>query len=163
MIFFCFISFVILLRIGELLLSKTNEKWLLLNNAVEYGRGHYKFMVLLHVLFICSAIIEFICSNPVSYSPFLLVLYFLLLSFKVWIIYSLGKFWNTRIYRIPNFPLVKRGPYKFVKHPNYIVVFAEIAVIPLIFNLYFTATIFTLLNAMMLFVRIREENRALNL
>src|SRR5665647_2271843 len=74
---------------------------------------------------------------------------------------SIGKFWNTKIYHISNLPLVKKGPYRYINHPNYMIVIAEIAVIPLAFHLYFTAIVFTILNAMMLFVRIKEENRAL--
>lgn len=161
MTFIIFISFVILLRIGELVHSKSNEKWLLQNGAVEYGNRHYPFIVALHVLFIISLVIEYTARQTVSFSLFMLIFYFSLLAFKTWVIFSLGKFWNTRIYHIPDIPLVKKGPYNYFKHPNYLIVIAEIAVIPLIFNLYFTAIIFTLLNAIMLFVRIKEENRVL--
>lgn len=163
MTFILFISFVILLRIGELLLSKKNEKWLLQNGAVEYGKNHYPFIVTLHVLFIISLIFEYSMQQTVSYSLFLLVFYFLLLVFKTWVIVSLGKFWNTKIYHIPNIPLIKKGPYKYFKHPNYMVVIAEIAVIPLAFHLYYTAITFTLLNMIMLSVRIKEENKALQI
>jgi methyltransferase len=161
--FILFISFIIVLRIGELLLSKSNEKWLLQNGAVEYGKEHYPFIVALHTFFILSLIIEYIIRQPASYSLFLVILYFLLLLFKAWIILSLGKFWNTKIYHIENIPLVEKGPYKYFKHPNYLVVIAEIAIIPLCFHLYYTAIVFTLLNALMLYVRIREENKALEI
>jgi methyltransferase len=161
--FILFISFIILLRIGELLLSKSNEKWLLQNGAVEYGKEHYPFIVALHTLFILSLIIEYIARQPVSYNVYLLISYLLLLLFKAWIILSLGKFWNTKIYHIENVPLVEKGPYKYFKHPNYIVVIAEISLLPLCFHLYYTAIVFTLLNALMLFVRIKEENRALEI
>ena len=86
-----------------------------------------------------------------------------MLAFKVWVIMSLGKFWNTKIYHIPNLPLVRKGPYKFIKHPNYLIVIAEIAIIPLTFHLYYTAIIFTILNAIMLSVRIKEENKVLEI
>jgi methyltransferase len=162
MIFIFFISFFILLWIGELLLSKSNEKWLLQHGAVEYGKEHYSFIVALHVLFIVSLIFEYYTKQHTAYSLFFLIFYFLLLLFKAWIIISLGKFWNTKIYRIANLPLIKNGPYKYFKHPNYWIVIGEIAVIPLIFHLYYTAIIFTLLNAIMLYVRIKKENRALN-
>ena len=161
MVFFLFISFIIVLRIGELLLSKSNEKWLLKNGAVEYGKKHYPFIVALHVLFIISVIFEYYTKQTTSYSLFFLILYFVLLAFKTWVILSLGKFWNTKIYHIADAPLIKNGPYKFFKHPNYFVVIAEIAVIPLAFHLYYTAITFTLLNAIMLFVRIKVENKAL--
>jgi methyltransferase len=163
MAFILFISFVILLRIGELLLSKKNEKWLLQNGAIEYGNKHYPFIVALHVLFIISLILEYSTQQTPSYSLFSFFLYFLLLAFKTWVILSLGKFWNTKICHIPNVPLIKKGPYKHFKHPNYLVVIAEIAVIPLAFHLYYTAIIFTLLNAIMLFIRIKEENKVLQI
>ncbi len=163
MVFILFISFVILLRIGELLLSKRNERWLLQHGAVEYGNKHYPFIVTLHVLFIISLIFEYSIQQTASYSLFFIVLYFVLIAFKVRVILSLGKFWNTKIYHIPNVPLLKKGPYKYSKHPNYLIVIAEIAVIPLAFHLYYTAIIFTLLNSIILFVRIREENKALSI
>ena len=161
MAFILFISFVILLRIGELILSKGNEKWLIQNGAVEYGQRHYQFIVALHILFIISLIIEYTVRQPITFNLFILFFYFSLLTFKTWVILSLGKFWNTKIYHIPNFPLIKTGPYQLFKHPNYMIVIAEIAVIPMIFQLYFTAVTFTLLNAIMLFIRIKEENKAL--
>lgn len=162
MVFTLFISFVILLRIGELVVSRRNAKWLLQNGAIEYGKRHYPFIVALHILFIISLIIEYAARQSVSFSLFLLIFYFLLIAFKIWVVLSLGKFWNTRIYHISDMQLVSKGPYKYFKHPNYLVVIAEIAVIPMIFHLYFTAIIFTLLNALMLFVRIKEENKAIN-
>lgn len=161
MLFLLFIVFLILLRIGELLLARRNEKWLLQHGAVEYGQKHYPLIVMLHVFFFISLIVEYLIVEPASYSLFLFLLYFICLAFKVWIIFSLGKCWNTKIYRIPGFPLIKRGPYRYFKHPNYIIVIAEIAIIPLIFHLYYTAVIFTVLNGVMLFVRIKEENKAL--
>jgi methyltransferase len=161
MAFTWFISFVILLRIGELILSRRNEKWLLQHQAVEYGKAHYPLIVALHVLFLASIIVEYKIVQPASYSIVFLITYFILILFKAWVILSLGKFWNTKIYRVHSFPLVKKGPYKYVKHPNYIIVIAEIAIIPLTFHLYYTAIVFSILNLLMLRVRIREENRAL--
>lgn len=161
MVFILFISFIILLRIGELLLSKRNEKWLIQNGAVEYGQRHYPFIVALHVLFVIAVIFEYSRQSSPTFSLFFIIFYVALLVFKTWVILSLGKFWNTRIYHISNFPLKKNGPYKYFKHPNYLIVVAEIAVIPLIFHLYYTAITFSLLNSIILFVRIKEENKAL--
>jgi len=163
MTFIFFIFFVILLRIGELLLSKRNAIWLLQNGAVEYGHKHYPFIVALHVSFFIALIFEYYTQQSVSFSLFFLMLYLVLIAFKVWIILSLGKFWNTRIYHISGLPLRKSGLYNYVQHPNYLVVVAEIAVIPLMFHLYFTAIIFSLLNAIMLFVRITAENKVLKM
>ncbi|HCU20663.1 MAG: hypothetical protein A2X11_10815 [Bacteroidetes bacterium GWE2_42_24] len=163
MVFILFISFVVLLRIGELLLSKSNEKWLLRNGAVEYGQKHYPFIVALHVLFIISVIFEYSRQPNPTYSLFLIISYFVLLSLKAWVILSLGKFWNTRIYRIPDIPLINKGPFRYFKHPNYLIVIAEIAVIPLIFDLYYTAITFSMLNVIMLFTRVKNENKALQI
>lgn len=161
MAFTVFVSFLLLLRLGELLLARRNERWLLQHGAVEYGGKHYRWIVMLHALFFVSLIAEYVFSSTRYCSIPLLILYFLLLTFKAWTVFSLGRFWNTKIYRISGYPLIKRGPYRLLKHPNYIAVIAEIALIPLIFHLYMTAIVFTLLNALMLAVRIRVENRAL--
>ncbi|QIK54893.1 isoprenylcysteine carboxyl methyltransferase [Dysgonomonas sp. HDW5B] len=163
MAFILFISFVILLRIGELVLARSNERWLLQQGAVEYGKEHYPFMVALHASFFVSLIIEYTLTQTVYFNVYLFILFLILIAFKAWIISSLGKFWNTKIYRVSNFPLINKGPYRYLKHPNYIVVIAEIAIIPLVFQLYYTAIIFTLLNAVMLAFRIKEENKALRL
>ena len=161
MIFILFISFVILLRIAEIFVARRNEKWMLQNGAVEYGKRHYPFIVALHSLFFVSLIVEYSMQQTPSFSLAILLAYLLLIAFKVWVIASLGKFWNTKIFRIQNAPLITKGLYKYIKHPNYLIVVAEIALIPLIFHLYYTAVVFTLLNAIMLTVRIREENLAL--
>ena len=163
MTFILFISFIILLRIIELLISSRNEKWLLQNNAVEYGKGHYPFIVALHISFIFSMMFEYFTIQATSFSLYFFSLYLILLIIKAWIVLSLGKFWNTKIYRIPNVALIKKGPYKYLKHPNYLIVILEIAVIPLVFHLYYTAIIFSILNAIMLSIRIKEENTALKM
>ena len=161
MSFILFISFIVLLRLGELFYSKRNEKWLLENHAIEYGKKHYPFIVILHILFIISLLFEYYTQQPNPCDLYFLLLYFILLAFKAWVIISLGKFWNTKIYRIPNTPLVKKGPYKYSKHPNYLLVVAEIFIIPLVFHLYQTALVFSVLNLIILSVRIKEENEAL--
>jgi len=166
-LFYIIIGIVIVQRLVELMISKNNEKWLLANGAVEYGTSHYKFIVLMHTVFFLSLLAEFNLSgrdkdlNILNYS--FLVFFILLQLGRVWVLTSLGKFWNTKIFRIKNLALVKKGPYKFIKHPNYVVVVLEISILPLIFNLYFTAVIFTILNAVMLSIRIKEENKALNI
>ncbi|MCD8193877.1 MAG: hypothetical protein LUD74_04895 [Tannerellaceae bacterium] len=161
MSFWFFISFIIVLRLAELVVSQRNEQWLLDQGAVEYGQGHYRFMVTLHICFFLSMIVEYFLRGQPTGSMLLFELYLLLLAVKVWVIHSLGKFWNTRIYRIPNAPLVKKGPYKYIKHPNYLVVVLEILLIPLVFRLYCTAIVFSVLNLMMLYVRIKTEDKAL--
>ncbi|GAC1301373.1 MAG: alkylpyrone methyltransferase [Mucilaginibacter sp.] len=157
--FIIFISFFILQRLSELFIAKRNEKWLLRQGAVEYGKKHYPFMIAMHTLFIVSIITEYLLRGQPPIDWLFLVIFLIVLSFKFWALSSLGKYWNTKIYRVPGVYPVKKGPYKFLKHPNYMEVVCEIAVIPLVFHLYYTAIIFTILNAAMLTVRIREENR----
>ena len=159
MIFLIFISFFILQRLSELFIAKRNEKWLLEQGAIQYGQSHYPYMIALHTLFIFSLMAEYILAGQPPVSWLFLVIYFGVLTFKYWALSSLGKYWNTKIYRIPGVYPVKKGPYKFLKHPNYMEVVCEIAIIPLIFHLYYTAVVFSLLNAAMLTTRIREENK----
>lgn len=163
MVFWIFFSFLILLRLAELIVSRRNEQWLLAHGAVEYGKEHYPFMIALHASFFVSLVIEYIWRGTAHYSPVLMVLFVILILFKAWVISSLGTYWNTKIYRAPDFPLIDKGPYQYFKHPNYMIVIAEIAIIPLAFHLYCTAIVFSALNALMLMVRIREENKALRL
>jgi len=159
MYFILFILFLIAQRLSELYIASRNEKWLRAQGAVEYGQSHYPYIVGLHTLFIISIITEYMLStnSPIDYV--FLILFILLLLFKAWALSSLGKYWNTKIFRVPGTGPVKKGPYKLFKHPNYFIVICEIAIIPLVFHLYYTAIIFTVLNAIMLTVRIKVENK----
>ncbi|MBV6479014.1 MAG: hypothetical protein HGGPFJEG_01775 [Ignavibacteria bacterium] len=165
MLFYLVITAVVFQRLIELYISRRNEKWLLKNGAVEYGRNHYKYIVALHILFFVSMITEFEIKG--RYSDFNIINYMFLVCFtilqifRIWVIKSLGKYWNTRIYRIHGSEIVNSGPYKYFKHPNYIIVCGEIFILPMIFKLYFTAVLFTILNAVVLYVRIKAENEAL--
>lgn len=159
MYFILFISFLILQRLSELWIARRNEKWLLSQGAVQYGQSHYPFMIVLHTLFILSLIVEYLAKGGTQVSWVFLILFLAILVFKYWTLSSLGKYWNTKIYRIPGVYPLKRGPYKFLKHPNYMEVACEIAFIPLIFHLYYTAIIFTVLNGIMLTIRIQVENK----
>ncbi|OCX53714.1 hypothetical protein BEL04_05310 [Mucilaginibacter sp. PPCGB 2223] len=161
MIFTLFMCFLVLQRLFELYIAKRNAKWLVANGAVEYGREHYPYIVAMHTLFILSLIAEYIWHNSSEVNYYLLILFFILIGIKIIIISTLGYYWNTRIYKIPGSRPVASGIYKYVKHPNYIVVICEIAIIPLAFHLYFTALIFSILNAIMLSIRIRKENEVL--
>lgn len=156
--FIAFISFLVLLRLMELFISSRNAKWLTSNGAVEHGQKHWPFMVSMHSLFIVSIIVEYnLRGGEVNFILF--GVFAALIAFKFWVINTLGVYWTTKIYRIPNCPPITGGPYKIIRHPNYAEVCLEIIFTPLVFNLYYTAIIFTLLNAWMLSVRIREENR----
>ena len=159
MYFWVFLAFLITQRLSELYIARQNEKWLLQQGAVQYGQSHYPFMVGMHTLFIVSLIVEYTLRSDTPFNYYFLLAFILVLSFKFWALSSLGKYWNTKIYRVPGVYPVKKGPYKLFKHPNYMEVILEIAIIPLVFNLYYTAIIFTILNAAMLSVRISVENK----
>jgi methyltransferase len=145
-------------RLAELALAKSNTKRLLAQGAREHASGHYPLIVALHAAWL-GTLWWLAPSRPVD--GFWLALFALLEVGRVWVLTSLGRRWTTRIIILPGAPLVQRGPYRFIDHPNYAVVVAEIAVLPLAFGLWRTAFVFSLLNAGLLAVRIREENRAL--
>jgi methyltransferase len=161
MIFIIFILFLIFQRLAELYVSSKNEKWLLRNGAVEYGKGHYPYIVAMHILFIVSIIAEYIWRDNTTASYPLIIMFFVLIVIKVIVILTLGHYWNTKIYKVPGTRPVATGIYKYIKHPNYIIVICEIVIIPLAFGLYYTAVVFTILNAIMLTVRIKKENEVL--
>ena len=154
---------VALQRLLELRLSRRNERLLRARGAIERGRGHYPLMVALHALWLLSMLIEGLLRGPglPALWPIPAALFLLVQPLRYWSIRSLGDCWNTRILVVPNAKLVARGPYRYLRHPNYVVVAVEVATFPLIFGAWVTALVFSVLNAALLFVRIREENRAL--
>jgi methyltransferase len=152
------LALVTLQRIGELWLSVRNTRRLLARGGREHAPGHYPLIVALHVLWL-AALWWLAPSRGVD--GFWLGMFVLIEVARIWVLVSLGPRWTTRIIVLTDEPLVRRGPYRFLKHPNYMVVVAEIAVLPLVFGLWQVALVFTLLNAAILFVRIRAENEAL--
>jgi methyltransferase len=157
------VGLVGLQRLVELLLSRRNERLLRARGAVETGREHYPLIVALHVLWLLSTLVEGLLRRPElpALWPIPLALFLLVQPLRYWAIFSLGEHWNTRILVVPGAALVRRGPYRYFKHPNYVVVFVEILTFPLIFGAWITALVFSILNAALFYVRIREENRAL--
>jgi methyltransferase len=145
-------------RFGELVLADRNTRRLRNRGAFEVGARHYPFIVLLHAAWL-AALWMFGRSQPVNLAA--LFVFAVLQGIRLWIIATLGPRWTTRIIVLPGAPLVTSGPYRHLAHPNYVVVAAEIAVLPLALHLPWLALVFTVLNAGMLFVRIRVEARAL--
>jgi methyltransferase len=162
--FLLFLAWVLLVRLVELLWSARNERWLLRQGAIEYGRGHYPVIVALHTCFILALPLEYYLKggSEALHWPWLLV-WLLLSVLKGIVIATLGYYWNTRIYRVPGSRPVNKGIYRYVRHPNYVIVVLELIVIPMCFHLYVTALVFSLLNALVLRVRVKEENKALEL
>lgn len=150
--------FVTAQRAAELLLARRNTARLLARGAHEVAPGHYPLIVVVHAAWLAAPWI-YGRDNPVQ--PFWLAIYAMLQVLRVWILTSLGARWTTRIIILPGAPLVARGPYRFMRHPNYALVAAEIAVLPLALGLPPLALLFSVLNALVLAIRLRAEERAL--
>lgn len=163
MIFIVVVLIVVAQRLIELVVARRNEKWMIQQGGYEVGRSHYPMMIMLHSSFFIFLILEVLLMNRdlSRFFVFLLVLFLLTQAGRLWCLLSLGKLWNTKIMIIPGINVVKKGPYRFLKHPNYVIVGIELIILPLLFNAYFTAIIFTLLNLWMLSVRIPIEEKAL--
>ncbi len=151
-------ALVTLQRLSELVIARRNTKRLLAQGAVEYGAAHYPAMVTMHSAWLAALWLS-VGGQPVNW--WLLGVFAVLQALRVWVLAVLGPRWTTRIIVLPGAPLVARGPFRWVSHPNYCVVTAELAVLPLTFGLTWIAVLFTLLNAAMLYVRIGAEARAL--
>ena len=145
-------------RLGELWLSSRNTRRLLAKGAREHSPGHYPLIVAVHAAWLI-ALWLLALDRPVD--GFWLAMFVLIELARIWVLASLGQRWTTRIIVLPKTRLVRRGPYRFVDHPNYLVVAAEIAVLPLVFGLWKIALVFSLLNALILKIRISAENAAL--
>ena len=152
------LGFVTLQRLVELWWSARNEQRLRARGAREAGTRHYPFIVALHALWLAGL---WIWAWPRPANWWLVAAYAVLQIARVWVIVTLGERWTTRIIVLPGAPLVRAGPYRFLKHPNYLVVAIEIALLPLAFGLLLYAAFFSLANAGVLLWRIRAEDRAL--
>jgi methyltransferase len=152
------LAFVTLQRLVELPIAQANRRRLLAAGGYEVGAGHYPLLVAVHVAWLAS--LWWLAPGRPIHLPFF-ALFVLIELGRIWVLRTLGKRWTTRIIVVPGETLVASGPYRFVNHPNYLVVIGEIAVLPLVFGLWQIAIIFSLLNAAALNVRIRAENAAL--
>jgi len=163
-LFWILICIVIFQRLAELILARRNERIVRSEGAVEFDRKGYGVIVAMHVAFFVSLAGEYIFLKRSlnSYWVFLLSVLIAAQILRYWAITSLGKYWNTKILVIRGSGLVKKGPYKYVNHPNYIAVAIEIAVLPLIFSCYLTSVLFTIVNAVLLIRRIKVEEEALS-
>jgi len=158
------IAIIALIRLGELRLAKRNATRLLAKGAREASPGHYRWMVLLHSAFLAACPLEvWFLRRPLIVPLALVALLALVLAMalRLWAIATLGGRWTTRIFVLPETPAVTGGPYRFLRHPNYLAVVTEIAALPLIHTAWISAVLFSLLNALLLRVRIRQEERAL--
>jgi methyltransferase len=155
------LGLVTLQRLGELVLAKRNTDRLLAHGAREAAAGHYPLIVALHAAWLVGLWYLAVYRPGVGVSWGWLVLFIVLQGLRVWVIATLGSRWTTRIIVLPGAPLVTSGPYRFVAHPNYYIVAAEILVLPLVFGLVWYGIVFSALNAVVLWIRIRAEEGAL--
>jgi methyltransferase len=153
------ILLVALERLVELVYAARNTRNLRRRGAVEVGQGHYPVIVLLHAAWLAALLV----LVPAATRPvwWLLGLFALLQGARLWVLASLGPFWTTRVLTLPGAPVVRRGPYRWVRHPNYLVVIAEIAILPLAFRTWAVSAVFSALNLAIILWRVRIEDRAL--
>ncbi|MBR0799872.1 hypothetical protein JQ615_31350 [Bradyrhizobium jicamae] len=154
------LTLVTLQRLGELVLSRHNTSRLLARGAVEVGAGHYPLIVSVHAGWLIAL---WIWGRGQDVNLAAIAAYLALQGMRVWVLASLGPRWTTRIIVLPGEPLTLSGPYRYFSHPNYAVVVAEIALLPLALHLPALAVIFTLLNLAVLAIRVRAETRALRM
>jgi methyltransferase len=157
---FVVVSLVAILRLVEIVYARHNESRLLADGGIEVGRGHYPLILLLHIAWL---IVLAAASMRGAQIHWVWLGFFLLLQpLRAWTILSLGRFWTARVITLPTAPLVRRGPYRLIRHPNYLIVELEIVSLPLALGLWPTAVLFGLVNAALLAWRIKVEAAALS-
>lgn len=165
-----YIAFTVLIilvsgeRIVELIISRRNLRWSFDQGGIEYGRSHYKYMVVIHVGLLAGCLVEIWLTRPELYPLLSWAMFALAMGsqgLRWWCISTLGKQWNTLVVIIPGFSAVTKGPYKWFKHPNYVAVVIEGIALPMVGFAWRTALIFTFLNIFVLTARLKIENKAL--
>jgi methyltransferase len=162
--YYLFVLAVGVERLVELVVARRHAHWSIEHGGREFGRRHYPVMVAMHTLLLVSCVVEV----WVAHRPFIPWLGATMVAVVVastvvrwWCVSVLGKHWNPRLIVIPGAPLIRRGPYRWVHHPNYAAVTAEVAALPLVHSAWVTAIVFSIANALVLTVRIHAENAAL--
>jgi methyltransferase len=162
--FLVLVALVALQRLAELALARANVRRMKARGGHEVAAVHYPFMVALHAAFLVAAPLEVVLLGRPFVPPLALGAVALLLAaeaLRVWMLRTLGDRWSTRVVVVPGEPRVAAGPYRFLRHPNYLVVAIEILALPLVHTAYLTAIVFSVLNAILMAVRIPAEERAL--
>ncbi len=162
--YLAFLSILALERVVELVISTSNAAWSFAQGGVEFGARHFPYMKALHTGFLIACALEVVLLDR----PFLTALAFPMFGLVIcaellryWVIFTLGRRWNVRVIVVPGLPAVTSGPFRFMRHPNYLAVVIEGFAVPLVHTAWWTAIVFSLLNAWMLSVRIRCEEGAL--
>ena len=154
------LAFLVLQRLAELLIASRNHRALKARGAVEAGRRHYPAIVAVHAGWLLALATTVHPTAPLSIP--LLAVFLLLECGRAWVIWTLGSRWTTRVMVVPGDKRILSGPYRFVRHPNYLIVCGEIAVVPLMFGAWLLALIASVLNLLVLRIRIRVENETLS-
>jgi methyltransferase len=152
------LTLVTLQRLSELWIARRNTRWLLERGGREAAPEHYPLIVALHAAWLIGL---WIFAHDNTIVPHWLGLFIILQAVRIWILTTMGPRWTTRIIVLPKAPLVEKGPFRWVSHPNYCVVAAEILLLPLAFGMIWYAVLFSIMNAIVLTIRIRAENEAL--
>jgi methyltransferase len=158
------VALVALERLVEMVIARRNARWSFARGGREYGAGHYPVMVALHTSLLVAALVEVWWRDPRPIPAVTTVCLLLLagtMSLRYWVIATLGHRWNTRVIVLPEGQVVTGGPFRFLRHPNYVAVAIEVAVLPLVHSAVITAVVFSVANAALLMVRIRVEEEAL--
>ncbi|KAA0108438.1 isoprenylcysteine carboxyl methyltransferase family protein [Mycolicibacterium sp. P1-5] len=162
--YYLFILLIGIERLVELVVSRRNARWSFAHGGREFGGGHYPVMVAMHTLLLASCVTE-VATTHRPFLPWLgwpmLTVVLISTAVRWWCVAVLGKHWNPRLIVIKGAPLIHRGPYRWLHHPNYTAVTAEVAALPLVHSAWVTAIVFSIANALVLTVRIRAENVAL--
>jgi methyltransferase len=159
------VALMVVERLVELAISRRNQRWLQGQGAIEVGAGHYPWMVLLHTLFLASCLAEvWLLDRPFypALSVAMLVALMVSMALRYWVISTLGRRWTTRVFCLPAEPLVGGGPYRYLRHPNYLAVVIEIIALPMVHTAWLTALAFSVANGMLLKSRIRVEEEGLS-
>lgn len=151
--------FVLLTRLVELWIAKRNTRWAKQRGGYEVGKKHYPLLVWLHICFFLGIWLE--ATSPPEWWVIPFAGFVLAQGMRIWVIQSLGRFWNTRIWIVPGRMPKVAGPYRYIRHPNYLVVIIEILTLPIIYQAYLTAILISFLNAYLLWkIRIPIEEKA---
>ncbi len=159
-----FLGLLSLERLFELAVSRRHLAWALEQGGKEFGGGHFKFMALLHTVFFFSCAGEVLLFERLflpGLGVSMLALVVAAQALRYWAVFSLGPYWNVRVVVVPGARPITTGPYRYLRHPNYLAVIIEGFAVPLIHSAWLTAAVFSLLNALLLRARIRCEEQAL--
>lgn len=159
------LALVTVQRLAELAWSRANAARMRAEGGIEVGQGHYWPLIGVHVAWLAglwlAAVALVLSGHSLPVEPIWLALYLVLQVARAWVLATLGRRWTTRVIVLPGRALIRTGPYRWLNHPNYVVLSAEVAVLPLVFGLWMYAAAFTVLNAVVLAVRLRAENAAI--